>query len=272
MKLNKRNSRVDSKSRKKDLTKVHMHNKSYVHKESKFYIAGRNSVIEAVRTNNVKKVFIKRSGDARLLAIVEEIKKRSVSIIETEEEFLNTLVSDVKHQGIVAVLKPFKYAELNVIIENCFNDSPLLLLLDGIEDVRNLGAIVRTAECAGIQAVLLPANKGTEVTASAMKTAAGAFSTMPVCKIGNVRQTLESLKKKGFWIVGADMAGSDLYYDANLKGPLVIVMGAEGKGLSRLTKETCDFLVRIPMKGKISSLNVSVAAGLLLYEAIRQRS
>ena len=105
-----------------------------------------------------------------------------------------------------------------------------------------------------------------------MKTAAGAFSTMPVCKIGNVRQTLESLKKKGFWIVGADMAGSDLYYDANLKGPLVIVMGAEGKGLSRLTKETCDFLVRIPMKGKISSLNVSVAAGLLLYEAIRQRS
>lgn len=230
MKLNKRNSRVDSKSRKKDLTKVHMHNKSYAHKESKFYIAGRNSVIEAVRTNNVKKVFIKRSGDARLLAIVEEIKKRSVSIIETEEEFLNTLVSDIKHQGIVAVLKPFKYAELNVIIENCFNDSPLLLLLDGIEDVRNLGAIVRTAECAGIQAVLLPANKGTEVTASAMKTAAGAFSTMPVCKIGNVRQTLESLKKKDFGLLVQIWRGPIYIMMPILKDRLLLSWEQKGKG------------------------------------------
>ena len=238
-----------------------------------FLIGGRNSVAESLRAGQVKKIFVKAGKkDGRLEELVHQAAESGIAVTEVEEDTLSEMTGGIRHQGVAAALRPYEYADLDTVLAEIKEENPILILLDGIEDVRNLGAIVRTAECAGIQAVLLPANKGTEVTASAMKTAAGAFSTMPVCKIGNVRQTLESLKKKGFWIVGADMAGSNLYYDANLKGPLVIVMGAEGKGLSRLTKETCDFLVRIPMKGKISSLNVSVAAGLLLYGAIRQRS
>ena len=141
-----------------------------------------------------------------------------------------------------------------------------------MEDVRNVGAIVRTAECAGAACVLLPNHKSSPVTAAAMKTAAGAFAYLPVCRIGNIQQTLKYLKEKGFWVVGTDMDGESLYYEANLKGPLVIVMGAEGKGMSPLTRRMCDFCVRIPMKGKVSSLNVSVAAALLLYEAVKQRN
>lgn len=176
------------------------------------------------------------------------------------------------HQGIAALLKPYEYADLDSVLSEWEGKSPILILLDGLEDVRNLGAIVRTAECAGAAAVLLPKHKSPPVTAAAMKTAAGAFAYLPVCQTGNIRQTLEFLKGKGFWVVGADMDGEDLYYEANLKGPLVIVMGAEGKGVSPLTKKLCDFCVRIPMKGKVSSLNVSVAAALLIYEAARQRS
>ena len=176
----------------------------------------------------------------------------------------------VRNQGIVASMKPFEYSDLEEVLSKAKED-PLIVLLDGVEDVRNIGAIVRTAECAGVSAVLLPKHKSAPVTAAAIKTAAGAFSYLPVCEIGNIRQTLEHLKEKGFWVVGADMEGELLYYESNLKGPLVIVMGAEGKGISLLTKKMCDFLVRIPMRGKVSSLNVSVAAALLIYESVKQR-
>ena len=161
---------------------------------------------------------------------------------------------------------------MNAVIKKWEGKDPIFILFDGVEDVRNLGAIVRTAECAGAACVLLPNHKSSPVTAAAMKTAAGAFAYLPVCRIGNIQQTLKYLKEKGFWVVGTDMDGESLYYEASLKGPLVIVMGAEGKGMSPLTRRMCDFCVRIPMKGKVSSLNVSVAAALLLYEAVKQRN
>ena len=240
--------------------------------EETCFICGRNSVLESLRAGQVKKVFIKSGKkDSRLLALAEEAERFGISVIEAEEGALDRLTEGVRHQGVAASLKPYAYADLEEVLSSCGRKDPLLILLDGVEDVRNIGAIVRKAECAGAAAVLLPKHRSSPVTAAAMKTAAGAFAYLPVCQIGNIRQTLEKLKERGFWAVGADMDGGDLY-QADLKGPLVIVMGAEGKGISPLTKRMCDFCVRIPMKGKVSSLNVSVAAALLMYEAVRQRN
>lgn len=237
-----------------------------------FLICGRNSVSEFLKSRGVRRVFLKEGKkDDRLLSLAALAEKQGVPVEEVKEEKLDDMSGGVVHQGIAALLKPYEYADLDRVLADWEGKSPILILLDGLEDVRNLGAIVRTAECAGAAAVLLPKHKSPPVTAAAMKTAAGAFAYLPVCQTGNIRQTLEMLKEKGFWVVGADMDGESLYYDANLKGPLVIVMGAEGKGVSPLTRKMCDFCVRIPMKGKVSSLNVSVAAALLIYEAAKQR-
>lgn len=237
-----------------------------------FLICGRNSVSEFLKSRGVRRVFLKEGKkDDRLLSLAALAEKQGVPVEEVKEEKLDDMSGGVVHQGIAAMLKPYEYADLDRVLADWEGKSPILILLDGLEDVRNLGAIVRTAECAGAAAVLLPKHKSPPVTAAAMKTAAGAFAYLPVCQTGNIRQTLEMLKEKGFWVVGADMDGESLYYDANLKGPLVIVMGAEGKGVSPLTRKMCDFCVRIPMKGKVSSLNVSVAAALLIYEAAKQR-
>lgn len=236
-------------------------------------ICGRNSVSEFLKSHGVRRVFIKEGKkDERLLSLASLAEKQGVPVEEVSEERLDDMAGGVVHQGTAALLKPYEYADLENILSEWEGKDPFLILLDGLEDVRNLGAIVRTAECAGAAAVLLPKHKSPPVTAAAMKTAAGAFAYLPVCQTGNIRQTLEMLKEKGFWVVGADMDGESLYYDANLKGPLVIVMGAEGKGVSPLTRKMCDFCVRIPMKGKVSSLNVSVAAALLMYEAAKQRA
>ena len=234
---------------------------------------GRNSVMEFLRAGKVRQIYLKSGRhDERLQEILEEAKSRAVPIKEVEEEELDSMSGGVVHQGIAALLFPYEYQDMNAVINKWEGKDPIFILLDGVEDVRNLGAIVRTAECAGAACVLLPNHKSSPVTAAAMKTAAGAFAYLPVCRIGNIQQTLKYLKEKGFWVVGTDMDGESLYYEANLKGPLVIVMGAEGKGMSPLTRRMCDLCVRIPMKGKVSSLNVSVAAALLLYEAVKQRN
>lgn len=234
---------------------------------------GRNSVMEFLRAGKVRQIYLKSGRhDERLQEILEEAKSRAVPIKEVEEKELDSMSGGVVHQGIAALLFPYEYQDMNAVIKKWEGKDPIFILLDGVEDVRNLGAIVRTAECAGAACVLLPNHKSSPVTAAAMKTAAGAFAYLPVCRIGNIQQTLKYLKEKGFWVVGTDMDGESLYYEANLKGPLVIVMGAEGKGMSPLTRRMCDFCVRIPMKGKVSSLNVSVAAALLLYEAVKQRN
>ena len=241
--------------------------------EGILYAGGRNAVTEALKAGLVKKLFVKTGKkDERLQGLMTLAGEKGVPTAEVEERVLDRMVPDLRHQGAAAELVPYEYADLEDVLAAWEGRDPVLILLDGIEDVRNLGAIIRTAECSGAAAVLLPEHRSCQVTYVTIKTAAGAASYLPVCHIGNIRQTLEELKKKGFWVCGTDMDGESLYYEANLKGPLVIVMGAEGKGMSRLTKELCDFCVRIPMKGQVSSLNVSVAAALLLYEAARQRA
>ena len=241
-------------------------------REDSFFVGGRNAVAEALATDSVKRLFVKRGdGDARLSRLLEKAKSRGIAAEVKDEKELDALLPDLRHQGIVAEMKPYEYKDLDDVLTACEADDPFLILLDGVEDVRNLGAIIRTAECAGAAAVLLPSHKSASVTAATMKTAAGACQYLPVCRIGNIAQTLENLKKRGFWVVGTAMDGESLYFDANLSGKLVIVMGAEGRGMSRLTREMCDFCVRIPMKGKTESLNVSVAAALLIYEAAKRR-
>lgn len=236
------------------------------------YAGGRNSVAEALKSGLVKRIFVKAGKrDERLEALLAEAEKAGILVEEKDLHALDRMVPDLVHQGIVAEIKPYVYQDLDTVLTAWKGKDPFVILLDGLEDVRNLGAIIRTAECAGAAAVLLPEHRSCQVTYAAMKTAAGAAAYLPVCRIGNIRQTLEHLKEEGFWVVGTDMDGESIYNEANLKGPLCIVMGAEGKGMTRLTRELCDFCVRIPMKGHISSLNVSVAAALLLYEAEKQR-
>ena len=237
------------------------------------YAGGRNSTEEALKAGLVRRLFVKSGKkDERLQALIRLADEKGVPVEEADIGALDRMVPDLRHQGAAAELLPYEYADLEDVLSAWEGRDPFLLLLDGIEDVRNLGAMIRTAECAGAAAVLIPEHRSCQVTYMTMKTAAGACAYLPVCRIGNIRQTLEMLKKKGFWVAGTDMDGESLYYEANLKGPLVIVMGAEGKGMARLTRELCDFCVRIPMKGRVSSLNVSVAAALLLYEAARQRA
>mgnify|MGYP000337704481 CR=1 FL=1 len=174
---------------------------------------------------------------------------------------------------LLAYVSPVAYVEVEDILKaaEAKGEAPFLLLLDELEDPHNLGALLRTADATGIHGVLIPKRRSVPLTATVAKTSAGAIEYVPVARIGNIAQTIKKLKDKGFWVAGADMDGSQNYYEADLTGPLVLVVGSEGKGMGRLTKEQCDFIVRMPMVGRINSLNASVAGSILMYEAMRQR-
>lgn len=239
------------------------------------FIAGRNSVLEALKgERSINKILVAK-GDRQgsLREIVGLAKSRGFVVQEVDQNKLDAITEGMKHQGVVAMVSPVAYVELEDILAKAtdYGEPPFLVLLDEIEDPHNVGAILRTADAAGVHGVLIPKRRGCPLSATVSKTSAGAVEYVPVARIGNVAQTIAGLKKAGFWIVGADMDGEKNYYQADLKGPIVVVVGSEGYGLSRLTKEACDFLVRIPMRGKISSLNASVACSLLLYEVMRQR-
>lgn len=241
------------------------------------YIVGRNAVREALRSGRtIQRLFITNEKlQGSLQDIVKLAKERHVEIRKVGEQQLSKYAEGVVHQGVVALVASVKFADLNEVLQNhSFTEetkAPLLLLLDGIEDPHNMGAIIRTAECCGATAVLIPKRHSAPINATVAKTSAGAVEFMPLVQVGNVAQTIEDLKKQGFWVLGAHMEGQQTMYQADMTVPLVLVIGNEGKGLSRLTKEKCDFLVTIPMYGKLNSLNASVAAGLLVYEAVRQR-
>lgn len=239
-------------------------------------LAGRNSVLEALKSGRpINKILVAkgdRQGSVR--EIVGLARSLGLVVQETEPARLDQVAGDVRHQGIVAMVAPVAYVELDAILAKAraAGEPPFLVLLDELEDPHNLGAVLRTADAAGVHGVLIPKRRSCPLSSTVAKTSAGAVEYVPVARIGNVAQTIAGLKKEGLWVVGADMAGTQAYYAADLHGPLLVVVGGEGRGLGRLTKEACDFLVRIPMRGKISSLNASVACSLLLYEAFRQRA
>ena len=236
-------------------------------------IEGRNAVLEAFRSGKpVDKLYVLDGcQDGPVRTIVREARKHDTIIQFVEKERLTQLSVTGKHQGVIACTAAYEYSEVEDMLKLAEErgEDPFLILLDNIEDPHNLGAIIRTANLAGAHGVIIPKRRAVGLTATVAKTSAGALNYTPVAKVTNLTKTMEELKEKGLWFVCADMGGQ-MMYDLNLKGPIGLVIGNEGEGVSRLVKENCDFIASIPMKGDIDSLNASVAAGVLAYEIVRQ--
>lgn len=241
---------------------------------TEFTIEGRNAVIEAFRSGKtIDKLFVLDGcKDGPVMTILREAKKTDTIIKYVDKERLDHMSKTGHHQGVIANAAAYEYAEVEDILNAAKEkgEPPFIFILDGIEDPHNLGAIIRTANLCGAHGVIIPKHRAVGLTATVAKTSAGALNYTPVAKVTNVGNTIEELKKEGLWFVCADMGGETMYR-LNLKGPIGLVIGNEGEGVSRLVKEKCDFTASIPMKGNIDSLNASVAAGVLAYEIVRQR-
>lgn len=239
-----------------------------------FVIEGRNAVIEAFRAGKtVDKLFVlEHCKEGSMNTVLREAKKHDTIINYVKKERLDQMSETGKHQGVIAYIAAFEYATVDDILKKAEDkgEPPFVVILDDIEDPHNLGAIIRTANLAGAHGVIIPKHRAAGLTATAVKASAGAVSYTPVAKVTNISKTIEELKDKGLWFVCADMGGTTMY-DLDLKGPIGLVVGNEGKGVSRLVKEKCDFIASVPMFGDIDSLNASVATGVLAYEIVRQR-
>ena len=238
-------------------------------------IEGRNAVAEALRAGTaIDKLYVVRGAtDRTLRAIAAQAREQGVVVVEADHRKLDAMSVTQAHQGVIAVAAAKAYAAVEDILAAAADkgEKPLIVICDELSDPHNLGAVIRTAECAGAHGVIIPKRRSAGLTAVVAKTSAGAVSYLPVARVANIPALLEDLKKQGLWVFGTAADGTTALYDADLKGPAAIVIGSEGDGMSRLTAEKCDFLVSIPMKGHISSLNASAAAAILLYEAVRQR-
>ena len=237
-------------------------------------VAGRNAVMEALKgSRSVNKLVIANgSTEGSIKEIIAVAKEKGVNIQYWDRSKLDSIARGIRHQGVLAQVAPVQYAELEDILQVAKdrNEPPFIVLLDELEDPHNLGAILRTADAAGVHGVLIPKHRSCPLSATVAKTSAGAVEHVPVARVGNLVQTIKKLKQEGLWVAAADMDGKD-YYDTDLTGPLLLIIGSEGQGVGRLVKEQCDFVVRIPMVGKINSLNASVAGSILMYEAMKQR-
>lgn len=238
------------------------------------YIVGRNPVLEILKSEKeIEKIFVLR-GELKgsINKIIGIAKDRNIIIQQVDRNKLDQISEGNAHQGVAALVTPYEYSTIDAILDRGekLNKPPFLLVLDGIEDPHNLGAIIRTAECGGVQGIIIPKRRSAGVTQTVYKSSAGAVEHMLIAKVNNISDAIEELKKKGLWIYGADVAGEEYYFNTDLKGPVALVIGSEGKGISRLVKEKCDFLLKIPMFGEISSLNASNAASILIYEVVRQ--
>jgi 23S rRNA (guanosine2251-2'-O)-methyltransferase len=238
-------------------------------------IEGRNAVIEALRAGtNIDKIFImKGEVDSALGHIASTARSKGIVVADADKRKLDNMSRTHAHQGVIAVASVREYATVDDILQAARDkgEAPLLVICDELSDPHNLGAVIRTAECAGAHGVVIPKRRSAGLTAVVAKTSAGAVSHIPVARVANLPSLLKELKKEGVWVFGTAADGTTPLYEADLKGPAAIVIGSEGDGMSRLVSETCDFLVSIPMKGKLNSLNASAAAAILLYEAVRQR-
>ena len=239
-----------------------------------FTLEGRNAVIEAYRAGKtIDKLFVLEDcKEGSMNTVLREAKKHDTVINDVKKERLDQMSETGKHQGVIGYLAAYEYATVDEILDKAREkgESPFVILLDDIEDPHNLGAIIRTANLAGAHGVIIPKHRASGLTATVAKTSAGALNYTPVAKVTNISKTIEELKKEGMWFVCADMGGTTMY-DLDLKGSIGLVIGNEGKGVSRLVKEKCDFVASIPMFGDIDSLNASVATGVLAYEIVRQR-
>lgn len=238
-------------------------------------IEGRNAVIEALRVGTaIDKIYLAKGETGKTLGhIASKARDAGIVVVEADRRKLDGMSRTHAHQGVIALAAVREYATVESILAAAAEkgEPPLLVVCDEISDPHNLGAILRTAECAGAHGVIIPKRRSAGLTAVVAKTSAGAVSYIPVARVANIPSLLKELKKQGVWVFGAAADGTTDLYGADLKGPAAIVIGSEGSGMTRLVSESCDFLVSIPMKGRISSLNASAAAAILLYEAVRQR-
>ena len=237
-------------------------------------IFGRGPVLEALKnTSHIEKIIIKSGPYAKsLIPVIDEAKKKGIIVQQADSGKLDRMAGGENHQGVVAMVSAYAYTTVSDILKNAEDkgESPFVIICDKITDPHNLGAIIRTANCVGAHGVIIPKHESAGVNSVVMKTSVGAVEYTGVAKVTNIVAEIEALKEKGLWITAADMDGSSMY-DVDFKGAIGIVVGSEGKGVSRLVREKCDFIASIPMYGEINSLNASVAASVLMYEALRQR-
>ena len=244
-------------------------------KEYSDQIEGRNAVLELLESGkDINKIFVEKGEKhGSINKILAKAKERKVIIVEKDKKQMKEMAQVENYQGVIAIVPPFEYCEIEDILEEAKNrnEEPFILILDGIEDPHNLGAIIGTAETAGVHGIVIPKRRAASVNSTVNKVSAGATEHMKIARVNNITETIKFLKKNDVWICGTDMNTKQYYYQENYKIPIAIVIGSEGFGISRLVKENCDFMVKIPMKGKITSLNASVSAGIIIYEAVKQR-
>jgi len=255
-------------------TRERDHNHGHNEDTSPLTLLGRNAVMEAIDNDrDIHRLFVKKGDiEGSLKVLLAKAKEKGVVTSFVPKDKLDELAAGGKHQGVVATCPAFDYADLSQVLRRCakHNQQPFLIILDKIYDPHNFGAIIRTALAVGASAVIIPKRRSVGITPAVVTASAGAIEHMPVCRVANIAQTIDELKKSGIWIAGADSTGQNLY-TAPLTGALALVIGSEGDGISRLVKEKCDFLVAIPMPGAMSSLNASVAAAVCMYEILRRK-
>lgn len=245
--------------------------------EKKFedQVEGRNAVLELLESGkDINKIFIsKGEKHGSINKIIGIAKERRIIMVEKDKKQMDEMAQTENYQGVIAIVPPFEYCEVEDILQTAKerNEDPFVLLLDGIEDPHNLGSIIRTAETAGVHGIIIPKRRAASVNSTVSKVSAGAVQHMRVARVTNLNETIKELKEAGLWIIGTDMEAKTSYYNQDLTGPICIVIGSEGFGMSRLVKENTDILIKIPMKGKVTSLNASVSAGIVMYEALKQR-
>ena len=237
-------------------------------------IEGRNSVLELLESGkDINKIFVtKGEKHGSIHKIIAKARERKIIIVEKDKRQMDEMAQEDNYQGVIAIVPPFEYVEIQDILQNAAekNEDPFVLILDGIEDPHNLGSIIRTAETAGVHGIIIPKRRAVSVNSTVNKASAGAVEHMKIARVTNITDAIDELKRVGLWICGTDINAEKYYYNQDLTGPLGIVIGNEGKGVSRLVKKNCDYIASIPMKGNIDSLNASVAAGILAFEVVRQ--
>ena len=238
-------------------------------------VEGRNAVLELLESGkDINKIFVEKGEKhGSIHKIIAIAKERRIIIVEKEKRQMQEMAQNQNYQGVIAIVPPFEYCEIEDILEEAEkrNEDPFVLILDGIEDPHNLGSIIRTAETSGVHGIIIPKRRAAAVNSTVAKTSAGAVEYMKIARVTNISDAIDKLKRAGLWICGTDINTEKYYYNQDLTGPIGIVIGNEGSGMSEKARKNCDFLVKIPMKGKVTSLNASVSTGIVIYEALKQR-
>ena len=249
--------------------------KNQTSKQYEDQVEGRNSVLELLESGkDINKIYITREEKhGSINKIIAKARERKIIIVEKDKRQMQEIAQTENYQGVIAIVPPFEYCEIEDILEEAKNknEDPFVLILDGIEDPHNLGSIIRTAETAGVHGIIIPKRRAATVNSTVNKTSAGAVEHMKIARVNNISESINKLKEAGLWICGTDINTKTYYYDQDLTGAIGIVIGNEGQGISEKVKKNCDFLVKIPMKGKVTSLNASVSTGIIIYEALKQR-